>query len=118
VKRLKELERESAKLKQLMADVTLNDRILRDANKKVVRLSERRRVVDCVKKEQRLSDRRAYQVLDLNRSSYRYRPAERCGRTPANAWCCSPSSTITEVSERSTIWQEMTPMCLVEKECG
>ena len=46
VRRLKELEHDNAQLKQIVADLTLDNRILHDVNQIVVRLSKRHRMVD------------------------------------------------------------------------
>ena len=46
VRRLRELEHDNAKLRQIVADLTLDNQILRDVNQKSGGLSERRRMVD------------------------------------------------------------------------
>lgn len=72
-KRLKELERENAELKQVVAELTLDNGMLRHINqKKVLRLSDRRRAVDALKRHFDVGERRACRVLEIHRSSYRY----------------------------------------------
>ena len=71
VRRLKEWGHENTQLMQIVADFTLNNRILRNANQKVMRLSERRRMVDLVKSSYTVSERSICRILSLSRAPYR-----------------------------------------------
>lgn len=75
VRRLKDLERENAELKKIVADLTLDNRLLRDVNaKKMVSLAERRSMTDYLVSDYGISERRACRVIELARSTHRSRP--------------------------------------------
>jgi len=74
-RRLRELERENAALKRVVADLTLDNRMLKDINaKKVVTLAERRRVVSYLQGQHGVREWRACQVIGMSRSTQRRRP--------------------------------------------
>ena len=45
------------------------------SRERVVRMAERRRAADYLRREYRVRERRGCRVLSLHRSSYRYRPS-------------------------------------------
>jgi len=67
LKRLKELERENSRLKKLVAD-------LRCAVKKAVKPGRKRNLAMDISQDYGISQRRACRLLQLNRSTYQYRP--------------------------------------------
>ncbi|HJO48449.1 MAG TPA: IS3 family transposase [Candidatus Scalindua sp.] len=74
-KRFKELEAENARLKKLVADLSLNKEILKEAaSKKLLSPAKRRRVIMHVQKAfpRNVSQRRACKVLGQPRSTQRY----------------------------------------------
>ena len=74
-KRLKELEKENAKLKRLVADLSLDNAILKDVNlKKLLSPVKRKAAVDFVTTFYSVSNRRSCRVLGINRNAYRYMP--------------------------------------------
>lgn len=76
-KRLKDLERENSELKKIVADLTLDNRMLKNLNsKKMVSLAERRRGAERLEAAHGVSERRACQMIGLWRSSKR-RPSGR-----------------------------------------
>mgnify|MGYP000479501411 CR=1 FL=1 len=67
VKRLKELEKENARLKRLVADLSLDNAIWKDINEgKAMSPAKRRMLVEKVRKAYHLSERRACRALKLN----------------------------------------------------
>ncbi len=80
VKRLKQLELENSRLRRAVADLTLDNQILREAAEgggggKLLSPSRRRRCVEQVKASLGVSERRACRVLGHPRSTQRYEPS-------------------------------------------
>ncbi|NIQ06519.1 MAG: IS3 family transposase [Candidatus Korarchaeota archaeon] len=74
-KRLKELERENSRLKRAVADLTLDNLILKEASKgKLLSTERRRRCVVHVQQKLAVSERRACRVLGQARSVQRRKP--------------------------------------------
>ncbi|MHC4521761.1 MAG: IS3 family transposase [Planctomycetota bacterium] len=74
-KRLKELEKENRHLKRAVADLTVDNLILKEAAKgKLLSPERRRRCVVVVQQQLGVSERRACRVLDQARSTQRRRP--------------------------------------------
>ncbi|MGB8738972.1 MAG: IS3 family transposase [Xanthobacteraceae bacterium] len=74
LRRLKQLEEENRRLKQLVADLSLDKLMLQDVlQKKFVRPERRRELVRHLEWTYRVSERRGCAVLRFNRSSHRYR---------------------------------------------
>ena len=72
-KRLKELEEQNRQLKQMVADLSLDNRGLEVcARKKVVSPAARREVVEHFRAAYELSERRACRLVGLSRSVQRY----------------------------------------------
>ena len=71
VRRLKELEHDNVQLRQIVADLTPDNRFCETSIKKLVRLSERRRMVDIVKSSYPVRERRTGRILSLNRAPNR-----------------------------------------------
>jgi putative transposase len=81
-KRLKQLEDENRKLKHGVAELTLDNRALKDVlSKKLVAPAGLRAAVSYVAVEYQVSERHACRLVGLRRSTYRYRArrAERDG---------------------------------------
>ncbi|NQY41717.1 MAG: IS3 family transposase [Henriciella sp.] len=77
-KKLKELEKENARLKRLLADAELDKAILKEAAfGKLLSPSKRRRAVDHVQRRLGVSQRRACRVLGQNRAVQRHTPITR-----------------------------------------
>ncbi|WP_144404713.1 IS3 family transposase [Belnapia sp. F-4-1] len=75
VKRLKELERENARLRKAVSDLTLEKVILKEAaNGKMVSPARRRTCVEHVVRELGVSERQACRVLGQHRSTQRKAP--------------------------------------------
>jgi len=76
-KRLKQLEDENRELKHVVADLTLDNRALKDVlSKKLVAPAGLRAAVRYVGVEYEMSERQACRLLGLGRSTHRY-PARR-----------------------------------------
>ncbi|MBM4447380.1 MAG: IS3 family transposase [Chloroflexi bacterium] len=74
-KRLKELERENTRLKRLVADLSLDNAILKEAAPgKLLSPSKRRRIVELVCQVLSVSERRACKVLSQARATQRHVP--------------------------------------------
>ena len=74
VRQLKLLQEENARLKKLVGELTLDKTMLTDVlQKKVVKPSPRRRIVDHLKLSYQVSERRACGLLNLARTTYHYR---------------------------------------------
>ncbi|WP_330178466.1 IS3 family transposase [Candidatus Vondammii sp. HM_W22] len=72
-KRLKELESENNKLKKLLAEKMLEAEAMKDVLfKKVVKPADRKQIVIYLKSRFKLSERRACQLVGLNRTAFRY----------------------------------------------
>ena len=77
-KRLKELEKENQRLKRAVADLTVDNMILKEASKgKLLSPERRRRCVVRVRQRLGVSERRACEVLGQARSTQRRRRKER-----------------------------------------
>lgn len=74
VKRLKELEDESQRHKQMFADLSLDHRNVIDILKKTVSPAVKYELVDYVGKHYQVSLRMAYRAVGVSDSVYRYRP--------------------------------------------
>ncbi|HEV2398577.1 MAG TPA: IS3 family transposase [Candidatus Sulfotelmatobacter sp.] len=73
-KKLKQLEDENRKLKHVVADLTLDNRALKDVLfKKLVTPAGLRAVVSYVEVEYQMSERHACRLMGLGRSTHRYR---------------------------------------------
>jgi putative transposase len=71
--RLRELEDENRRLKQMVAEQALDLQALRNRPKKMVRPAALRRAVGLLRERFRFSERRACRVLQFARSSHQYR---------------------------------------------
>ena len=77
-RRMKELEKENARLKKLVAEQALDISILRDVNsKKLLSPAKRLAAVKYAVVKHHVAERRACRVLQINRNSYRYEPVKR-----------------------------------------
>ncbi|MFQ5861400.1 MAG: IS3 family transposase [Dehalococcoidia bacterium] len=75
VRRLRQLEEENRKLKQLLAEATLDNQALRELlGKKLVTPAVRRRAWLVAREELGLSERRACRLVGIHRSVARYEP--------------------------------------------
>ena len=84
LRELRQLREENRKLKQVVADLSLDRHILSEAvKKKVVSPVLRRDAVRWARTAYRVSERRACRVLGVARSTVRYRSVRRSGRHPA-----------------------------------
>ena len=72
LRRLKQLEQENQKRKQLVADLTLGKHMLQDILKKKVTPAQQRPMVQYLRSTYGLGIRRACRVIPLARSTYRY----------------------------------------------
>ncbi|WP_420810793.1 IS3 family transposase [Croceicoccus ponticola] len=82
LRRLKQLEDENRKLKQLVADLSLDKHILQDVlSKKGLRPARQREIVRYVQSSHAVSERRSCAVLTFDRRSVRYRSV-RADQTP------------------------------------
>jgi len=74
VRQLKQLQEENTRLKELVADLTLDKAMLQDVlSKKFLRPTRRRQVVEYPHGSYRVSERHACRVARLNRGTFRYR---------------------------------------------
>ena len=74
VRRLRQLEEENAKLKRLVADLSLDKAMLQDIlSKKALKPARRRQLVDEVREAWKVSIRKACQALLIDRSLYTYK---------------------------------------------
>ncbi|MGQ4810801.1 IS3 family transposase [Agrobacterium vitis] len=74
MKRLRQLEEENAKLKRIVADLSLDKAMLQDVLfKKALRPDGKRNLVDRIKTDWKVSIRRACAVLKIDRSLYVYK---------------------------------------------
>ena len=75
-RKLKELERENSELKKMVAELSLDNRMLKDLNEKIVSLADRRRAAEHLEGAFEVSERRACRVVSVARSTKR-RPSGR-----------------------------------------
>ncbi|MCW5701198.1 MAG: IS3 family transposase [Bradyrhizobium sp.] len=74
MRRLKRLEDENAKLKKLVADLSLDKEMLQDViRRKPVKPGRKRKLVDEVRGEWQVSIRKACAALEFDRSTYHYK---------------------------------------------
>ena len=73
LRRLRQLEDENRKLKQLVADLSLDQHMLQDVLKKVVTPVPKRSMVQYLRSTYKISGRRACNVVALAHSTYHYR---------------------------------------------
>ncbi|MDZ5454722.1 IS3 family transposase [Labrys sp. ZIDIC5] len=74
MKRLRQLEEENAKLKRIVADLSLDKAMLQDVlPKKALRPARRRQLVDQVREAWKVSVRKACEALRIDRSLYTYK---------------------------------------------
>ncbi|MGA7745580.1 MAG: IS3 family transposase [Candidatus Aquilonibacter sp.] len=74
IRELRQLREENARLKQVVADLTLDRHVLQDVlKKKLVSRVRRKTVLPEIRKTWRLSERRACAILTVNRRAVRYR---------------------------------------------
>ncbi|WP_439620782.1 IS3 family transposase [Hyphomonas sp.] len=77
-KRMKDMEKENARLRRAVSDLTLDNQILQEVGAgKVLSPSRRRAVVDHVVEELGVSERRACRVIGQHRSTQRKQPIQR-----------------------------------------
>nr|WP_235615057.1 IS3 family transposase [Candidatus Thiodiazotropha endoloripes] len=75
IKRLKELEEENRKLKQMFAELSLENHALKDViGKKALKPAEKQHLVDYLRSEHEMSQRTACKAMNLSLSSYVYEP--------------------------------------------
>jgi transposase-like protein len=73
LRRLRQLEEENRKLKQIVADLSLDKQMLQDVlQKKALKPAGRRRLVDWLQSSYQISTRRACDVVVFHRSAYYY----------------------------------------------
>ncbi|MCD1127499.1 IS3 family transposase [Jinshanibacter sp. LJY008] len=75
IKRMKELEEENRRLKQMYASLSLDHEILKDVvGKKTLTVPEKRELVRYVMTEHQTSERRGCRMIGISRSLLHYRP--------------------------------------------
>jgi len=72
LKRLKELEEENRKLKQMYADLSLELMVLKDVIEKKVTAAQQRELAQYAAVEYELSERKACRFLNISGTAYRY----------------------------------------------
>ena len=77
LRRLREGEEENRRLKQLVADLTLDKQMLQEACEKLLQPAQKRAVVQFFRVGYQVSERRACRVAGVPRSSCRYRSQAR-----------------------------------------
>jgi len=71
---LRQLEEENAKLKRIVADLSLDKAMLQDVlSKKTLRPARKRELVDHIRSDWKVSARRACDTLRVERSLYAYK---------------------------------------------
>src|SRR5579864_6843718 len=73
VRQLKQLREENTRLKQVVADLTLDKAMLQDVLAKILGPSRRRQVVKYLHDAYRVSEWRAWGVARMRRATFRYR---------------------------------------------
>lgn len=77
-RRLKQLEEENRRLKEIVANLTLDNQILKEVlQKKSIKPAKKRELAEEISQAYGISERRACRILDLNRSSKRYKATEK-----------------------------------------
>ena len=74
LRRLRQLEEENAKLKQIVADLSLDKQMLQDILKKALRLAQRKQLAQSMIDDYMISVRRACLVVMIHRSLWYYKP--------------------------------------------
>ena len=77
MRRLKQLEDENAKLKKIVADLSLDREMLQDVSPKTVRPARKRELATAVCGEWDVSIRRACSLLEFDRSTSHYKARRR-----------------------------------------
>jgi putative transposase len=72
VRRLKQREEENARLKRLVADLSLDKEILQDVLRKSLIPGQRRELVGCARPAYRVTARRACRVMCASRAKVRF----------------------------------------------
>ena len=72
IQRLKELEEENRKLKQMYADLALDNRILKDVIEKTLEPEVKKHITGEIVDEYEVSITRACRLMDIHRSYYYY----------------------------------------------
>ena len=72
VRRLKELEEENRKLKQMYAELALDNKILKDVIEKTLEPEVKKELADEIVKEYNVSISRACKLMDIHRSYFYY----------------------------------------------
>jgi len=73
IRRLRQLEEENAKLKRVVADLTLDKVMLQDILKKRLKAGVRRELAKDLQARYRAGKRSACSLVDISRSAHRYR---------------------------------------------
>ncbi|SUX54324.1 Transposase [Chromobacterium vaccinii] len=81
LRRLKQLEEENARLKRMVADLSLDKQMLQEVIQKAVRPARKRELANFLIDAYRVSIRRATAVIQLRQATYFYRPHPRDDRT-------------------------------------
>jgi transposase InsO family protein len=81
-RRVRQLESEVARLEELVAELLLDNKMLRDVAKKVVTAAQRRACASYLQETYPISEKRASQLLGCSRSTLRYRAADRSAERP------------------------------------
>src|SRR6476469_3756571 len=77
LRRLRQLEEEDRRLKQLVADLSLDKTMLQEViRKRGIKSIRRRPLIEFLRVGFAVSERRACQVIDINRTTQRYRSVE------------------------------------------
>lgn len=83
---MKSLEKENVRLKQLVADLSLDNSILRDVNSKnLLSPAKQRAAAQYAVEEHGVSERRACRILRMNRTTLRYRVFKRADEDETRA---------------------------------
>jgi hypothetical protein len=75
-RRMKDLERQNARLKKLVADLALDKAILQEASKLTLSPSRRREAIEQIRRALPVSERRTCRVLGQHRSTQRHPPKD------------------------------------------
>ncbi|MFN7539180.1 MAG: IS3 family transposase [Bacteroidota bacterium] len=78
IRRLRQLEDENARLKQIVADLTLDKQMLQDVfKKKCLKISQLKVLVQKLKDQYKVSTQKACQAMMLNRAAWYYKSTKR-----------------------------------------